>query len=89
MAHATLWKFLTIIIFCAEEPEEGRDTLSILRVIEVVAPAIERPVSVGVIAGKRVLIPRAGVQGDGRDDPGHVDVGQAVGKVVNVVWNRC
>ena len=74
----------TVIVFGREEPEQRRDALAVLRVVEVVAPPVDGPVLVGVVAGQGVLVPGAGVQGDGADHAGHVDVGEAVGEVVQV-----
>ena len=74
----------TVIVFGREEPQQRRDALAVLRVVEVVAPAVEVAVLVRVVAGEGVDVPLAGLEGDRGDDPGHVDVGQAVGEVVDV-----
>ena len=77
-------QYPTVVVFGREEPEERRDALAVLRVVEVVAPPVDRPVLVGVVAGQGVLVARAGVQRDGADHAGDVDVAEAVGEVVEV-----
>ena len=37
-----------------------------------------------MVAGEGVHVALAGLEGDRGDDPGHVDVGEAVGEVVQV-----
>ena len=40
---------LTVIVLGWQEPEERGDALAVLRVVEVVAPAVECPVLVSVV----------------------------------------
>ena len=76
---------LTVVVLGGEEPDEGRDALAVLRVVEVVAPPVEGAILLRVVARQGVLIPLARVvRHRRRDDAGHVDVGEAVGKVVDV-----
>ena len=76
---------LTVVILGGEEPDERRDALAVLRVVEVVAPAVVGAVLLRVIAREGVLVARARVMRHRRrDDARHVDVGQAVREVVDV-----
>lgn len=76
---------LTVVVLGGEKPDEGRDALAVLRVVKVVAPAVEGAILLRVVAREGVLVPLARVQRHRRrDDAGHVDVGEAVGKVVDV-----
>jgi hypothetical protein len=76
--------FLTVVIFCRKESYERRDALSVLRVVEVVAPSVEGSVLLRVVARQRIRVPGAGVEWWTGDNAGDVDVGQAVGKVLEV-----
>ena len=76
---------LTVVVLGGEEPDERRDALAVLRVVEVVAPAVEGAILLRVVAREGVLVPQTCVQRHcRRDDARHVDVGEAVGKVVDV-----
>ena len=78
---------LTIVVLSREEPEERRDTLAVLRVVEVVAPPVEGAILVGVVTRGVVLLLvalRQALHWDRGHHAGHVDVGQAVGELVDV-----
>ena len=78
---------VTVVILSGEEPEERRDTLPVLRVVEVVAPPVEGPVLVGVVTRRVVLLLvalRQAPHGHRAHHPSHVNVGQTVGELVDV-----
>ena len=78
---------VTVVILSGQEPEERRDTLPVLGVVEVVAPPVEGPVLVGVVAGGMVLLFVALRQAPHRHrahHASHVNVGQTVGELVDV-----
>ena len=76
---------VTVVVLSWQEPEQGRDALAVLRVVEVVAPAVVGAVLLRVVARQGVFVARTRVMRHRRrDDARHVDVGEAVGKVVDV-----
>ena len=78
---------LTVVILSRKESQEGRQALAVLRIVEIVAPAIECSVLVGVVTRGVVLLLVALGQALDRHSghhAGHVDVGQTVGELVNV-----
>ena len=85
--YKTFSSNLTVIVLSRQEPEEGRDALAVLGVVEVVAPAVEGPVLVGVVTGRVVLLLVTlgkAAHRHGAHHTGHVDVGQAVGELIHV-----
>ena len=48
---------LTVVVLGGEEPDERRDALAVLRVVEVVAPAVEGAILLRVVAREGVLVP--------------------------------
>ena len=82
-----LWWMFTIVVLSRKETKEGEDALAILRTVEAVAPTVEVSVLVGVVAGRMVLLFVTLSQASdrhGRYHSGSVDVGQAVGKLVDI-----
>ena len=82
-----LWWMFTIVVLSRKETKEGGDALAVLRTVEVVAPTVEVSVLVGVVAGRMVLLFVTLSQASdrhGRYHSGSVDVGQAVGKLVDI-----
>ena len=82
-----LWWMFTIVVLSRKETKEGGDALAVLRTVEVVAPIVEVSVLVGVVAGRMVLLFVTLSQASdrhGRYHSGSVDVGQAVGKLVDI-----
>ena len=80
-------RHLTVIILSRKESEQGRQTLAVLRIVEIVAPSIECPVLVGVVTRGVVLLLvalRQALHWHRGHHAGHVDVGQAVGELVDV-----
>ena len=78
---------LTVVILSRKESQEGRQALAVLRIVEIVAPAIECSVLVGVVTRGVVLLLVALGQALDRHSgrhAGHAGVGQAVGELVNV-----
>lgn len=88
-SYSISWKnTLTVVVLGGEEPDEGSDALAVLRVVEVVAPPVVGAVLLRVVARQGVLVARTRVMRHRRrDDARHVDVGQAVRKVVDVHVN--
>ena len=78
---------VTVVVLSREEPEERRDTLAVLRVVEVVAPPVEGAVLVGVVTRGVVLLLVALSQaphGHRAHHSSDVNVGQTVGELVDV-----
>ena len=78
---------LTVVILSRKESQEGRQTLAVLRIVEIVTPAIECPVLVGVVTRGVVLLLVTLSKTLDRHrghHAGHVDVGQTVGELVDV-----
>ena len=58
LAHISGMNYeLTVVVLCGEEPDERRDALAVLRVVEVVAPAVEGAILLRVVAREGVLVP--------------------------------
>ena len=80
-------RHLTVIILSRKESEQGRQTLAVLRIVEIVAPSIECPVLVGVVTRGVVLLLvalRQAPHGHRAHHASHVNVGQTVGELVDV-----
>ena len=78
---------LTVVVLSRKESQEGRQTLAVLRIVEIIAPAIEGPVLVGVVTRGVVLLLVTLGQALDRNSghhAGHVDVGQTVSELVHV-----
>ena len=72
---------LTVVILSRKESQEGRQTLAVLRIVEIIAPAIECPVLVGVVTRGVVLLLVALGQALHRHrahHARHVDVGETL-----------